>query len=97
MKYTVYILHFNIPYIKSGKAFRHYVGYTKDLDKRLRLHREGRGSKWVKFMLQHGSDFVVSRTWEFDTQQDARRKEIKIKNGHASKYCPLCTKQKSKQ
>jgi predicted GIY-YIG superfamily endonuclease len=37
---VVYLLHFDRPY----KRARHYLGFAEDLERRLELHRAGRGS-----------------------------------------------------
>jgi len=88
--YIVYILHFEPSY----KRIRHYTGYTIDLKRRLRKHRNGTGSRWVSFMLRTGSDFTVARTWTVATRREAREKELKIKRAGAGKYCPLCRRGK---
>jgi hypothetical protein len=36
-------------------------------------------------------DFEIARLWRFDTYQEARAFEHKLKRaGHAPRYCPIC-------
>lgn len=101
---TLYLLCFDKPYWKVGKAgvkgvgagvseARHYVGYTiRPLDQRVDEHRQGQGSRLVKYALDHGNDFRVVRFWEFSSPVDARRAELRVKDcGHTPRLCPRCT------
>ncbi len=53
----------------------YYTGYTKHIIKRLRLHRQGKGSKFVKTRLP----FRLVRMELYATQGEAMRREIMIK------------------
>ena len=88
----MYILHFDRPYWANA---RHYVGYTTiGVDKRIAIHRKGKGSKLVDYALRHGIDFVVANTEEFDTKWEARSRERKIKKSkNIKKTCKVCRTQ----
>ena len=66
---TVYILH-------SLKDNRTYVGSTKDFKARLLLHNSGR----VK-STKHRIPFKVLFTEEFETIQEAKKRELYYKSG----------------
>ena len=53
-----------------------YTGITKDLDRRMRQHKNGNGSKYVKGRLP----FELVYTEERDDRTDAMRRESEIKN-----------------
>ena len=59
---TVYLLHFERPY----KHARHYLGFAEDLERRLELHRAGRGARLVEVVVAAGIGFQLVRTWEGD-------------------------------
>jgi len=80
---TVYLLHFNDYY----KHALHYIGFTTNLDARMKKHRKGHGSRLVKAVMKSGSDFTVTRTWEIAD----RHFERKLKKRKNSKHlCPVC-------
>ena len=80
---TVYLLHFERPY----KHARHYLGFAEDLERRLELHRAGRGARLVEVVVAAGIGFQLVRTWEGD-----RTLERVLKNRHnaPARLCPLC-------
>jgi predicted GIY-YIG superfamily endonuclease len=78
----VYIIHLHTP---LGHA-RHYVGFTKHLDKRLAHHRANSGARF----LQVCNELKISYTLVVrfaGTKTDERR----LKNtNNTSRYCPYC-------
>lgn len=77
-------------YIIQCRNGAYYVGYTNDLDRRLKMHREGRGSKYVRA-------FKFSRIVfqeKFRSKSRAMRREAEIKGWSRSKKMALvsCTK-----
>jgi predicted GIY-YIG superfamily endonuclease len=79
----VYLLHFERCY---RARCRHYVGWTQDLENRIRKHREGTAkSVTTKRAYDQGIGFVVARTWVGSPEL-----ERQIKARGPSNYCPLC-------
>lgn len=81
-KGTVYLLHFSKPF----KHAKHYLGFTFNLDKRLKDHGNGQGARLIEIILQNGLSFELVRTWEGD--RNFERKLKKRKNSPA--LCPIC-------
>lgn len=87
---TVYLLHFN----REFKGCRHYIGYTENLDKRIKAHRSKRGARLVAAVVGEGIKFRVARTWE---NVDGHF-ERSLKNRKNSKFlCPICKKREAKR
>lgn len=53
-----------------------YCGYTDDVEKRYRLHKEGKGAKFTRA----NKPFKLVYTAEFDTKQEAQKEEYRIKH-----------------
>lgn len=77
-----YIIHFDRPY----KHARHYIGVTRDLDKRLALHRSGQGARLLQVLNQAGIGYQVVRTWDGGR---AVEKQLKARKA-APRLCPIC-------
>ncbi len=52
-----------------------YTGYTKDLDARLRLHKNGKGARYTRMH----KPLKLVYTEELDSRLDAMRKERRLK------------------
>ena len=65
----------NYTYILRCKDNSLYTGWTNDLDKRLEAHNSGRGAKYTKTRLP--VELVYYE--EFETKEDAMRREYAIK------------------
>lgn len=52
-----------------------YIGVTGDLNKRLKRHNSGFGSRWIK---QHGEAKIVYSE-KYDNYLEAHRRELQIK------------------
>ena len=52
-----------------------YTGYTNNIEKRIRMHKQGKGSKYMRAF----SSFELVYTEEYDTKSDALRREEEIK------------------
>lgn len=86
---TVYLIHFDRPIgdldNPRGQA-RHYLGYTDDLETRLKAHRQGNGARLMEVIAEAGISWTLVRTW-----QGNRALERKLKDRHnAPKLCPIC-------
>jgi len=79
---TIYLLHFDPP---VGHA-RHYIGWAKDAEARLREHKAGRGGRLPAVAAERGHTITIVRTWQGD-----RAMERKLKRRHeAPRMCPVC-------
>lgn len=79
---TVYLLHFDRPY----KHARHYVGWAKNVKRRLAEHAAGRGARLLAVVKEAGIGWQLARMWPGSR---ARERQIKNQGGHA-RHCPLC-------
>ena len=71
MNYFVYML-------KSlGKEPVTYVGYTKNLSGRLKLHNCGKGAKYTK-----GRSWKIIYSKKFTSKSEAIKNEYKLKKNH---------------
>ena len=70
MNYYVYIL-INI----NGKSNPTYVGYTKDIHNRLKLHNSSKGAKFTR-----GRLWKIIYKKRYKNKSDAMKYEYKIKN-----------------
>ena len=52
-----------------------YVGYTKDLKKRIQLHNTGKGAKFTK-----GKNWVLIYRKKYKDKSTAMKEEYKLKN-----------------
>ena len=69
MKYFVYIL-----LTKYKQRFYTYVGYTKDLNKRLNLHNKSKGAKYTK-----GKKWIIIYKKLYKNKSLAMKFEYKLK------------------
>lgn len=78
----VYLLHFD----KKFSHIQHYIGFTKDLDKRMEYHKNGNGSKLLNALNKNNINYNIVRTWDEDGNFERRLKHLK----NAPKLCPIC-------
>jgi predicted GIY-YIG superfamily endonuclease len=78
-----YLLHFERPY----KHARHYLGFAEDLERRLELHRAGRGARLVEVVVAAGIGFQLVRTWDGDGTLE---RALKNRHNAPARLCPLC-------
>ena len=52
-----------------------YCGYTDDVQRRYKLHKEGKGAKFTRA----NKPFMLVYSAEFDTKQEAQAEERRIK------------------
>lgn len=53
-----------------------YCGYTDDVERRYKLHKEGKGAKFTRA----NKPFKLVYVKEFDTKQEAQKEEYRIKH-----------------
>ena len=73
MKYFIYV-------IKSSERY-YYTGMTEDLERRLSEHNNKSKSLWTK----RGSNWEVIYSEEFESRQEAMKRERWMKSGHGTK------------
>jgi predicted GIY-YIG superfamily endonuclease len=82
----VYLLHFDRP-ISERHTTQHYLGFTEDIEERLREHRAGHGARLTQVANERGIGYIVVRVWE----DGDRTFERKLKNRkNAPCLCPKC-------
>jgi predicted GIY-YIG superfamily endonuclease len=64
---------------------RHYIGFTRDLERRLANHRRGTACVTTKVAFERGIGFTLVRTWSATPKLERR-----IKKRGAVNYCPIC-------
>ena len=72
MKYYVYIL-----LTKHKKKFFTYVGYSKNLNKRLELHNNSKGAKFTR-----GRKWKLAYYKKYDNKILAMKEEYKLKKNY---------------
>ncbi len=100
-KGTVYLLHFEIPYVSQRdtyyvgeetrhgnrrKVVQHYIGWTDDLEARLKEHRSGNGARLMSAVQRAGINWECVRTWVGTIRKE---KELKRRK-KAAAFCPIC-------
>jgi hypothetical protein len=93
---TVYLLHFDRPYVPYPGApphacAGHYTGFVRgsgqrELDRRLAEHGTEHGAKLMLAVAEAGIGWRVARTWPGGW---ARERQLKAQGG-ASRRCPEC-------
>ncbi len=78
----VYLLHFNRPLHHA----RHYMGWTKNLEERLKAHDNGNGARLMEVITEQGITWQLARTWK-----GGRDLERRLKRRHEGpRLCPIC-------
>ncbi len=83
---VTYLLHFDSP---LGGRNQHYVGWTVDLESRIKSHRGGPRERCVfthEAQLR-GIGFRIARVW--DNVTILHEKSIKAAKNH-KRFCPIC-------
>ena len=70
--YCVYVLQ-----SKDGEK-KHYIGFTKDLRRRLASHNEGMGGKTTR-----NREWILVYYEAYLNEKDARRRERRLKDGRS--------------
>lgn len=66
----------NYTYILKCADDTLYCGWTNDLEKRLKVHNDGKGAKYTRSRLP----VTLVYYEEFETAQEAQKREYQIKN-----------------
>lgn len=82
----------NYTYIVRCSDGTLYTGWTNNLDKRIKAHNQGTGAKYTKSRRP-----VVLVYWEeFETKEEAMRREYYIKHLSRNKKMDLCDEMKKR-
>ena len=81
----VYLLHFSRR-VSVNHTTQHYMGWTDDLEHRIKCHSSGNGARLMEVCSERGIAFVVARVWDGDRGRERALK--KCKNG--PRFCPIC-------
>ena len=73
MTYFVYLIVSNL---KNNKKIS-YVGYTNDLNKRIKLHNSGKGAKFTR-----GKKWYLVYYKKYDSKSTAMKEEFKLKKNY---------------
>lgn len=81
----IYLIHLSAP---LGHA-KHYLGFVEDrfdLERRLKRHRSGQGSRLLRACNERGIAYEIVRVWPAGTRTHERR----MKNRASTQLCPTC-------
>jgi predicted GIY-YIG superfamily endonuclease len=92
MSWKVYVIHFDKPY----KHAKHYTGIAKNVEKRMKLHRSGNGSKLMAVLNRNNIGFKYNIIAEYDGYSEAKthEKHLKTKVKKPQRHCPICLENK---
>lgn len=82
MNGTVYLIHFE----SAFQHARHYIGFSTNLEGRLWHHRNGTGSRLLRFVNEADIKWYLVRTWEGDREFERYLKGRK----KSPLFCPVC-------
>ncbi len=78
----VYLIHLERPY----KHARHYLGWTRNLTRRLAQHRAGTGARLLRAVNRCGIGWEVVRLWPGGPEIERQLKVLK----NSPRLCPVC-------
>ena len=79
----IYLIHFEHRLHHAG----HYLGYTIDLQARLKAHRDGQGARLMAVIKELNIPWCLARVWE-DGDRALERRLKQRKSG--PRLCPIC-------
>lgn len=78
----VYLFHFDKRLHHAG----HYLGFTENLEERIRQHQSGKGANLTRVATQQGIKLILARTWKGDRALERQLKKRK----NSPRLCPYC-------
>lgn len=86
----VYLYHFDPPYVSPNGLGRagHYLGCSKNIEERDKLHRTGRGVPLIPAALAAGCTVQIVRIWP--DQSFAYEQHLKHHYKDSPRLCPIC-------
>ena len=87
----IYLLHLSegMP-IREGREARHYLGWSEDLDGRMREHGGPTGAAMLRAAKARGISWQIVRVWRGDRNDERAIK----KRREAPRFCPICVKER---
>jgi predicted GIY-YIG superfamily endonuclease len=85
----VYLLHFSEKYKRAG----HYLGYTKDFERRIAEHRSGVGARLTQVVVELGITLELAKFWKNKTREFERTLK---RRKYAPRICPICKNKQEK-
>lgn len=87
MESGTYLIHFDSPIDRTGIYIHygdisHYVGYSENIDKRIRQHLRGKGSTMTRTAIKQGIVIREVRRWLENVES--------VINKNAKSHCPIC-------
>jgi predicted GIY-YIG superfamily endonuclease len=86
----VYIIHFNKPLNHA----MHYIGYSNNIERRIKRHERGDGAAILRVLNERGIG------WRCVAMFPGQKRDFErfIKNKHnTKKYCPICMLERRKK
>jgi hypothetical protein len=77
-----YLLHFD----GAVHGARHYLGWSVDIERRVRTQLSGRGARLVRQALRSGVTVELVRVWPAADRKQERRLKLRAPKRH----CPKC-------
>lgn len=65
---------------------KHYLGQSRDVDRRFKEHCSGRGSKFTQAVVRAGIEMKIVATWPGERYDERQRKLAR----NAARWCPNC-------
>lgn len=81
----VYLLHFD-QRICDSHPCQHYIGYSRNINRRLDAHMDGQGARLVRVACERGITWRLARVWLGDRSLERQLKNRK----NAPQLCPIC-------
>jgi predicted GIY-YIG superfamily endonuclease len=87
----IYLVHFSG---RTTQGRQHYLGFTRNLERRYEQHRSGRGAGETKKAIAEGLKLSFSQTWKGTPTLEKHLKDWskRGRKGFAG-ICPLCPKE----
>jgi len=79
----VYLIHIE----PAFRHFRHYLGWSPNIEKRFKAHKNGQGARLTKLASMAGHELKLARVWLDATPIDERR----LKGRSLKPLCPVCS------
>jgi predicted GIY-YIG superfamily endonuclease len=85
---TIYLLHFSGP---TSVGHQHYLGWTQNVHRRFREHRDGRGSESTRVARSEGLALKLAGTWRGTPGIESQVKEwLRSAGSSYAAFCPYC-------